>query len=632
MRNKLLCLLLSLAVILSAGTCVTKAKNHAYTVAEVQSLCDGIVGFKASQWGVSSAQELIDSGLSQTAGESAEFYVIALSQYGSYNFSRYEKALLDYINTHEIYSATTREKYALALCASGSTDRYILDTADEAIGGQGLMSLVFGLHILNNGYESSSYTPESLINTILSFQLSDGGWAVIGERGDVDVTAMTLQALAPYYGVYSDVSSAVDRGLILLSNAQQKNGGFIGMGAENCESTAQVLCALSLLGIDQNADSRFIKNGNTVLDAMLGYCNADGSFSHTGSGFNETATMEALYSMISYIRMRQGQPSLYLLDHRRPITRSTESGKKQEQGGSKQNRSGNQSQSAPQNSPGNDQNVDGTPDSEQNIIYINGQAYIEATDENGRRETVAVTPTEKQRSTSPTKATTPYIDEEPTYGERIFQPTATASPATADEASPAKGSYKPYAIGAVVLIALIAALILFLLKKRNKKNYIAVAILAAVAILFILLTNFESVDSYRQVEDKSDVIGTVTLTIRADTVADDKDKDSHIPDDGIILDTTEFSISSGDTAYSILLEASKRYDIRIDNRGSDSNAYISSIQYLYEFEYGDLSGWMYRVNGEFPDVGSQSCTLSDGDRVEWLYTKNIGKDLVSNDN
>ena len=306
MRNKLLCLLLSLAVLLSAGTCATKAEKHAYTVAEVESLCDGIVGYKASQWGVSSAQELIDSGLSRNAGESAEFYVIALSQYGSYSFSRYEKALLGYINSHEIYSATTREKYALALIASGSNNRYITKAADDAIGGQGLMSLVFGLHILNNGYESRTYTAESIVNTILGCQLSDGGWAVIGDRGDVDVTAMTLQALAPYVGVYSDVSSAVDRGLTLLSNAQQPNGGFIGMGVENCESTAQVLCALSSLGIDQNTDSRFIKNGNTVLDAMLGYRNSDGSFSHNGSGFNETATMEALYSMIAYIRMCRG--------------------------------------------------------------------------------------------------------------------------------------------------------------------------------------------------------------------------------------------------------------------------------------------------------------------------------------
>ena len=635
MRNKLLCLLLSLAVLLSAGTCATKAEKHAYTVAEVESLCDGIVGYKASQWGVSSAQELIDSGLSRNAGESAEFYVIALSQYGSYSFSRYEKALLGYINSHEIYSATTREKYALALIASGSNNRYITKAADDAIGGQGLMSLVFGLHILNNGYESRTYTAESIVNTILGCQLSDGGWAVIGDRGDVDVTAMTLQALAPYVGVYSDVSSAVDRGLTLLSNAQQPNGGFIGMGVENCESTAQVLCALSSLGIDQNTDSRFIKNGNTVLDAMLGYRNSDGSFSHNGSGFNETATMEALYSMIAYIRMCRGQTPLYILDNRHPETVEKDNGEKQNRGGNNDKK-----QQTPQNQNTLQRNISDTDDQnnntpnigEQHIIYIDGQPYAEVTDENGRRETVAVTPTEKKQHASPSSPTTPYGDTDATYGARIFQPSATEAPSTADEAQPAKGGYKPYAIGAVVLITLITALILFLLKKRNKKHYIAVAILAAVAILVILLTNFESVDSYRQVGDKTDAVGTVTLTIRADTISDEEDKDSHIPDDGIILDTTEFKINEGDTAYSILLEASKRYDIRIDNRGSDSNAYISGIQYLYEYEYGDLSGWMYRVNGEFPDVGSQSCTLTDGDRVEWLYTKNIGKDLASNDN
>jgi hypothetical protein len=141
-----------------------------------------------------------------------------------------------------------------------------------------------------------------------------------------------------------------------------------------------------------------------------------------------------------------------------------------------------------------------------------------------------------------------------------------------------------------------------------------------------LQTNFESKEGYRAVPEKTDTVGNVTLTIRCDTLMDD-DKPYVVPDDCIILDTTDFTISDGDTVYDILLEASKRYELQIDNRGAAGNAYIASIQYLYEFDYGDLSGWMYMVNGEFPDVGCQSYTLRDGDTVEWLYTKNIGKDL-----
>ncbi len=618
MKNKLLCLLVCLTVLLSAGSPAVNASNTD-TVAEAERLCDGIVGYKESARGVSSAQDFINTELCATAGVSAEFYVIALSQRGGCDLSSYERALLKYLKNNEVYSATSREKYALALIASGSTDSYIAKTADEAIGGQGLMSLVFGLHLLNNGYHSSLYSAEGLVNTILGYQLSDGGWAVIGSRGDSDVTAMTLQALAPYYHTYSDVEQAVDRALSLLSQMQQPSGGYIGMGVENCESTAQVLCALSDLGIDQNTDSRFIKNGNTVLDGLLRYRNADGSFTHTGGGFNETATMEALCAMTAYLRYCYGQSPLYVLDRRRPSDVKPVVPQKEQQ----------------QHTPKSEIQTDGkrqTADAEKNtgggsrenqqINSINGQAYSEATDSRGKKETVAVTQNPAEATVSPTLPVTGDKD-----GAGLFQPTNTVQQATADEAKPsAKGSYKPYAIGAVILAALIAALILYLLKKRNKKNYIAVGVLAVAAILFILLTNFESRESYRTVEEKTGAAGTVTLSIRCDTLKGE-DMPIGIPKDGVILDTAEMTVSEGDTAYGILLEASKKYDIQIDNRGAANNAYIAGIAYIYEFDYGDLSGWMYKVNGEFPDVGCQSCVLHDGDRIEWLYTKNIGKDL-----
>ena len=95
----------------------------------------------------------------------------------------------------------------------------------------------------------------------------------------------------------------------------------------------------------------------------------------------------------------------------------------------------------------------------------------------------------------------------------------------------------------------------------------------------------------------------------------------------MILDSTEFTASPGNTVYDVLQNAARTNRILIDNRGSDGAAYIAGIDGLYEFDYGELSGWMYRVNGEFPDVGCQSCTVHDGDKIEWLYTTNIGKDL-----
>ena len=65
----------------------------------------------------------------------------------------------------------------------------------------------------------------------------------------------------------------------------------------------------------------------------------------------------------------------------------------------------------------------------------------------------------------------------------------------------------------------------------------------------------------------------------------------------------------------------------MENNGTAELAYISGINYLYEFDYGDLSGWIFKVNGVESSVGCSSFVLSDGDVIEWCYTLNYGKDI-----
>lgn len=598
MKTKLFALLLCLIVLLS-GIPAAHADSVPYTVAQVESLCDGIVAFKAAQSGDDGAQAWLNDGLCEAAGTTAEFYVIGLSQWGDFDCGAYEKSLLRYLETHEVYSASSRLKYALALSASGSTDRYIADTADEAIGELGLMSLVFGLHLLNNGYESRLYSTDRLIGEILSRQLSDGGWAVIGSSGDVDVTAMVLQALAPHT-YRSDVWNAVSAGVDLLSRLQQDSGAFKGMGVENCESTAQVLTALSDLGIDAQRDGRFIKNGRTVLDGMLQYRNADGSFSHVGGGFNESATVQAFYSLVAYLRSQYGQSPLYVLDHAAHSVPGTPK----------------------ENNPVSHSPADSQRDNDDDPQQAQNEQSPSAKPNATQSATIAAT------QTVGTVAPTELPAVKPTYGG--FQPAATADQeklgrtATADQTG--NGGYKLYAVLGILGAGVVACLILFLLKKRSGKNFIAVAILVAVGVLFVLLTNFQSARSYHE-DVKEDGDFTVTMTIRCDTILGREKKNRYIPDDGIVLEETEFSATEGETVFDVLIDAAKHYGVPVDNRGAQGAAYIAAINYLYEFDYGDLSGWMYRVNGKFPDVGCQSCYLSPGDRIEWLYTTDIGHDL-----
>lgn len=609
MKNKLLSLMLCLAFILPL-TASFSADSRRYTVAEVESLRGGIVAYKAG-----SAQAFIDSELCSNAGISAEFYAIALSQSGGYDFSRYENALKNYINGHTVRSASTRLKYALTLAAVGSSDRYITDTANEAIGGQGLMSLVFGLHLLNNGYDSALYSTDSLIDEILSRQLSDGGWAVIGSYGDIDVTAMTLQALAPHYYSRYDVQSAIDRAVNLLSSKQLDSGGFKTMGDENCESAAQVVTALSALGIDSNSDPRFIKASGSALGAMISYKNPDGSFSHIiGKGFNESATIEAFYAFTAYLRMQYGQSPLYMLDHA-VHTAPKSDGNSSSDGSGSNSGSDSGSNQNPNSGTGSDSdNNSSSPGSENAAKPV--------------KPSETALPSQPIETKAAETAVAPIVPSTaPAHGD--FQPSATAlSQSTPDSAGAGKvgPGYKLYAILGIIGAAGVACLILFLLKKRGKKHYISVLIIAAAGVLFILLTNFQSAEEFHE-KPAEDGDLTVTMTIRCDTILDRDKVNSHIPNDGVILPKTQFKIIDGETAYDVLLTASKSYSVQIDNRGPRGAAYIAGINYLYEFDYGELSGWMYRINGEFPDVGCQGYTLSDGDVIEWLYTTNIGKDL-----
>ena len=163
----------------------------------------------------------------------------------------------------------------------------------------------------------------------------------------------------------------------------------------------------------------------------------------------------------------------------------------------------------------------------------------------------------------------------------------------------------------------------------KNKTYILNTLLAVVlGITVVCVTNFSSADNYYKGEDisKENAKGIVTMTIRCDTVVG-KGNSEYIPENGIILDTTEYQIEKGDTAYDILIEAAKKYKIQVENEGNAEMAYISGINYLYEFDYGDLSGWVYHVNGEVPSVGCGEYILSDGDKIEWHYTCDLGNDI-----
>lgn len=175
-----------------------------------------------------------------------------------------------------------------------------------------LLALDSGEYIIPSGGGAAVQTTrELLVDTILSRQLGDGGFALGGGAGDPDITAMALTALAPYRG-QSEVQSATARALDFLSDAQQEDGGFESYGTANSESAAQVLTALVTLGIDPAGDSRFVKDGGTVLSAFFSFRLSGGAFSHIrGAEADTMACQQALCALAAYQRFLNGQSSLY---------------------------------------------------------------------------------------------------------------------------------------------------------------------------------------------------------------------------------------------------------------------------------------------------------------------------------
>ncbi|MBP3930100.1 MAG: DUF4430 domain-containing protein, partial [Peptostreptococcaceae bacterium] len=199
---------------------------------------------------------------------------------------------------------------------------------------QGINGPIYALIALDsNNYKipqvegvSKQTTRDNLIEYILDKEITQkdgtvGGWALSGTSPDPDVTAMALQALSNYKdktitkedGSKVIVKDYIDRALSVLSNIQLENGGYTSWGSENVESAAQVLVALTSLGIDPKTDERFIKgDGNWLVSNIMEYQTNDGGFEHIkGKGTNGMATDQATYALVAYKRFVEGKSKLY---------------------------------------------------------------------------------------------------------------------------------------------------------------------------------------------------------------------------------------------------------------------------------------------------------------------------------
>ncbi|MPW27357.1 hypothetical protein GC105_16455, partial [Alkalibaculum sp. M08DMB] len=222
----------------------------------------------------------------------------------------------DTVNT-KAEKVTDHERQILSVVAAGGNPtsiggqnlvervyNFYIDDYNRDITFQGINGVIYGLIAMDTkNYEipkSARYSRDWMINYLLEKQNSDGGWDLSSlGTSDVDITAMTLQALAPYHDK-TKVKEAVNKGIDWLSKKQQTDGGFGSSETVNSEAVSQTIIALCANGIDPTGKD-FTKGGKNLLDALLNLQNENGSFSHVkNDGKNNIATEQGYLGLLAY--------------------------------------------------------------------------------------------------------------------------------------------------------------------------------------------------------------------------------------------------------------------------------------------------------------------------------------------
>ena len=127
---------------------------------------------------------------------------------------------------------------------------------------------------------------------------------------------------------------------------------------------------------------------------------------------------------------------------------------------------------------------------------------------------------------------------------------------------------------------------------------------------------------------------TCTLYVECSTILNNMDqltegKEGLVPSDGVIYPYTTVTFSEGESVYDILLREMQNNRIHMESEFTPmyNSAYVQGINNLYEFDCGQYSGWMYCVNGWYPNYGCSRYQVQDGDVIEWHYTCDLGDDV-----
>ncbi len=452
---------------------------------------------------------------------------------------------------------------------------------------QGNNGTAFALIALDSGnyYDNATGTTarNAWINSLLDAQISGGSWGIDADfpGSNVDMTAMVVQALAPYCSTNANVKDAVDKAVKWLSAEYQKTGDY-----DSSESAAQVIVALSALGIDAKTDNRFQHNGISVLSNFLSYADPNSKgFLHDkqpNSTVNQMASEQAAYTLVAYDRYVNGSKRLYDMSD---VTKRENA------------------------------------DAQAVIDMINQIGYVDESSYNAiaeaRNAYNKLSAADKEKVTNYntlTAAETSY--------KAILKQKQT------DQYKALKAHYDD------------------LLNDKTKK-YGTAAKKKLASILQQAQTDMNAAESCERVMDiynkaifdldavkPGDIEVTFRLIGALEATQDvDLTKDSYLPEYVTWVPTKTYALQENATVYDLFTEAMSDAGLRYI--GAESN-YVSTIYApsclggyaLSEFTNGKKSGWMYTVNGTHPNQGLKNWELKDKDVVVWHYVNDYSHEVA----
>ena len=454
---------------------------------------------------------------------------------------------------------------------------------------QGNNGTAFALIALDSGnyYDNATGTTarNAWIKSLCDAQINNGAWGIDTDfpGSNVDMTAMVVQALAPYCSTNATVKAAVDKAVEWLSAEYQKTGDY-----GSSESAAQVIVALSALNIDAKTDSRFQHNGISVLSNFLSYADPNSKgFLHDkqpNSTVNQMASEQAAYTLVAYDRYVNRSKRLYDMSD---VTKR--------------------------------ENADAQAviDMINQIGYVDESSYDAIAEARSAYTKLSSADKEKVKATN-YKTLTAAEDAykailREKQSERYEKLKAHYDELLSDKT-------KKYGTAAKKKL-------LSVLQTAQRDMNAAVSCERVEEIFQKAMSDLDAVKP-GDIEVTFRLIGALEATQDVDLTTD-----SYLPEYVTWVPTKTYALQENATVYDLFTEAMSDAGLRYI--GAESN-YVSTIYApsclggytLSEFTNGKKSGWMYTVNGKHPNQGLKNWTLNDNDVVVWHYVNDYSHEVA----